>query len=101
MDTYFGAFTIDNAELRPVYDPALRTFCVQLWRDGEIAGSYGLTESFPDAQELVETIDPFLAKNGVRPLELAEMARLYGGLLAAQDGPDFQLFLMRPISQIR
>ncbi|UQI49790.1 hypothetical protein M1P56_35910 (plasmid) [Streptomyces sp. HU2014] len=101
MDTCFGAFTIDNAELRPVYDPALRTFCVQLWNNGEPAGSYGLVESFPDAEELVETIDGFLAKHDVRPLDLPEMARLYGALLAAKGGPDFQLFLTRPISRIR
>ncbi|MEV4438106.1 hypothetical protein AB0K09_03660 [Streptomyces sp. NPDC049577] len=97
MDTTFGPFTVDGTtELRPVFDPVLRTFSVQLWSDGEPAGIHGLVEPFFFADEAVEEINDYLLQHGVRALTFAESVRLYGALLAAKDpdGPDFQLFLM-------
>lgn len=97
MDFTFGPVTLDDAhvELRPVYDPVLRTFSVQLWKDGEPAGIHGLIEAFPYPDEATEAIDAFLTAHDVRELTGEETVQLYGGLLAAKGGPDYQLFVMQ------
>ncbi|MFJ8133365.1 hypothetical protein [Streptomyces hydrogenans] len=95
--TQYGPLTIDAAELRPIFDPQLRTFSVQLWKNGEPTAIHGLTTPYRYADEAVEEIVPFLAEHSIRPLTTPEMYRLYGALLRAKnpDGPDFQLFLMQ------
>ncbi|MFF2779449.1 hypothetical protein ACFVU3_31700 [Streptomyces sp. NPDC058052] len=95
--TQFGPLNIDGAELRPIFDPRLRTFSVQLWKSGEPTDIHGLTTPYQYADEAVEEIFPFLAKHSLRPLTTPEMYRLYGALLRAKnpEGPDFQLFLMQ------
>ncbi|MEU8623115.1 hypothetical protein [Streptomyces sp. NPDC048623] len=96
-DTYYGPFEVDGVKLRPVFDPVLRTFAVQLWKDGEPAGIHGLTKPYQYADEAVEEINDYLAKEGIRRLTLPEMVRLYGALLRDKNpnGADFQIFLMQ------
>lgn len=84
-----------RAELRPVYDPRLRTFPVQLWTDGEPAGIHGLAEEFRFADEALEAIDGFLADRGVRRLTQEEAVLLYAGLVHAKGGADWQLLQMQ------
>ena len=82
-------------QLRPVFDPRLRTFSVQLWRDGEPGGIHGLVEHFRYADQVVETIGGFLAESGVRELADQEAALLYAGLVQAKGGPDWEIFLLQ------
>lgn len=81
-----------EAELRPVFDPALRVFSVQLWVDGEPRGIHGLTSDFRYADEPLEEIDAFLAERGVRALTGEEAVLLYAGLIHAKGGPDWTTF---------
>lgn len=83
------------AELRPVYDPRLRTFSVQLWVSGEPSGIHGLVEHFQYADEPLEAIDAFLAEHGVRALTGDEAVLLYAGLVHAKGGPGWQIFQMQ------
>ncbi|MFJ2589659.1 hypothetical protein [Streptomyces sp. NPDC087538] len=81
--------------LRPVFDPRLHTFSVQLWEDGEPGGIHGLVEYFRYADELLEAIDAFLAEHGVRALTGDEAVLLYAGLVQAKGGPDWVIFQMQ------
>ncbi|QKZ23846.1 hypothetical protein [Streptomyces chartreusis] len=74
----FGrAMPIDDAvKLVPVYDPALRTFSVQLWKSGAPAGIHGLIEDFTDANKAVESINAFLQTAQVRELTNQELSDL-------------------------
>ncbi|POX58808.1 hypothetical protein C3492_35305 [Streptomyces sp. Ru62] len=84
-----------NAVLRPVFDPVLRTFAVQLWEgDGEPKGIHGLVEVFQYADEPLEAIDAFLAEHGVRALTGDEAVLLYAGLVQAKGGPDWLILQM-------
>ncbi|MDG5807886.1 hypothetical protein P9869_35620 [Streptomyces ossamyceticus] len=96
IDTLGSPLKLDdvNAELQPVYDPVLRTFSVQLWKDGEPAGIHGLIENFRYADEPLEAIDAFLAKQDIRAVTGEEAAWLYAGLVHAKGGPDWQILLM-------
>ncbi|MFE7212502.1 hypothetical protein ACFU93_21410 [Streptomyces sp. NPDC057611] len=80
--------------LRPVFDPRLRTFSVQLWEGGEPGGIHGMVEHFRYADEPVDSIDAFLAAHGVRATTDQEAALLYAGLVQAKGGPDWALLLM-------
>ena len=82
------------AELRPVFDPALRTFSVQLWKDDEPSGIHGLTDNFRYAEQPLEAIDAFLAERGVRALTSDEAVLLFAGLVHAKGGPDWQALVM-------
>ncbi|CUW33432.1 MULTISPECIES: hypothetical protein [Streptomyces] len=84
-----------TVELRPVYDPALRIFSVQLWKDDSPSGIHGLTDQFRYADEPLEAIDAFLAENDVRALTGDEAVLLYAGLVRAKGGPDWQIFQMK------
>ncbi|MET8680968.1 hypothetical protein ABZW18_26155 [Streptomyces sp. NPDC004647] len=84
-----------HAELRPIFDPVLRTFSVQLWKDSEPSGNHGLTDNFRYADEPLEAIDAFLAESGVRALTRAEAVLLYAGLVHAKGGPDWAIFQMQ------
>ncbi|MGY5099500.1 hypothetical protein [Streptomyces sp. 900105245] len=96
LDTLGAPVRLDDAtaELRPVYDPRLRTFSVQLWKDNEPHGIHGLTETFRYADEPLMTIDAFLAERGVRALTGEEAAWLYAALVHAKGGPDWELLVM-------
>lgn len=96
IDTLGAPVQLDdaNAELRPVYDPRLRTFSVQLWTGGEPSGIHGLCDNFRYADEPLEAIDAFLAERGVRALTGEEAAWLYAGLVHAKGGPDWQMLVM-------
>ncbi|MGW1362964.1 hypothetical protein ACWCQP_36850 [Streptomyces chartreusis] len=74
----FGrAMHLDNAAmLVPVYDPALHTFSVQLWKSGVPAGIHGLIEDFTDANRAVESINAFLQAAKVRELTSQELSDL-------------------------
>ncbi|UZI33964.1 hypothetical protein [Streptomyces sp. VB1] len=80
--------------LRPVFDPRLRAFSVQLWENGEPGGIHGLGEHFQYADEPVDSIDAFLAERNVRATTREEAALLYAGLVQAKGGPDWGLLLM-------
>lgn len=80
--------------LRPVFDPRLRTFSIQLWEGGQPGGIHGLVEHFRYADQPVDSIDAFLAENGVRAVTDEEAALLYAGLVQAKGGPDWALLLM-------
>ncbi|MCU4750266.1 hypothetical protein [Streptomyces sp. G-5] len=92
----FGPIDLgDGAVLKPIFDPRLRTFSVQLWSDGQPDGIHGLVEDFRHADQAVEAIGPFLEEHGVRQLTEKELAFLYAGLIQAKGGPDFELLLMQ------
>ncbi|GGO98350.1 hypothetical protein [Wenjunlia tyrosinilytica] len=83
-----------DIELRPVFDPRLRTFSIQLWENGEPGGIHGLTDNFRGADEPLEAIGAFLADNGVRAVTDEEAALLYAGLVQAKGGPDWEILLL-------
>uniref|UniRef100_UPI003F492CEB hypothetical protein n=1 Tax=Streptomyces chartreusis TaxID=1969 RepID=UPI003F492CEB len=69
--------SIDNAaRLVPVFDPALRTFSVQLWKSGVPASIHGLIEDFTDANTAGESINAFLQSAKVRELTSQELSEL-------------------------
>ncbi|GAA1600907.1 hypothetical protein [Streptomyces globosus] len=80
-----------DAVLHPIYDPALRTFSVQLSVDDEPRGIHGLADSFRSADEPLEAIDAFLAERDVRPITEDEAELLYAGLAQAEGGADWYL----------
>ncbi|CAM5443583.1 hypothetical protein SALBM311S_11630 [Streptomyces alboniger] len=83
-----------NAELRPVFDPVLRTFSVQLWKGGEPSGIHGLTDAFRYPDEPLELIDAFLAEQGVRAVTGDEAVVVYAGPRLRQGWPDWALLQM-------
>ncbi|MFF3256481.1 hypothetical protein ACFYWP_37120 [Actinacidiphila glaucinigra] len=93
-ESSFGPVEIDGTELRPVFDPRMRTFSIQLWKDGQRAGNHGLADNFVTVDEPLEEIDAFLADAGIRAVTEDERFTLYGGLLRAKGGVDFHLFLL-------
>ncbi|MGW3200015.1 hypothetical protein ACWDBD_36720 [Streptomyces sp. NPDC001118] len=97
MSFTFGPVTLADAgvELRPVFDPAQRLFNVQVWRGNEPVAIHGLTEEFEYADDAAESIGEFLAEHGIRDLTGEELITLYGGLLKAEGGVDYQLFAMQ------
>ncbi|WP_327332907.1 hypothetical protein [Streptomyces anulatus] len=87
-----GRLALDgtDAHLRPVFDPVLRTFSVQLWAGDGIRGVHGMSEGFNFADEPLEAMDAFLAERGVRALTAEEAVMLYAGLVRAEGGLDWQ-----------
>ncbi|WP_432159288.1 hypothetical protein [Streptomyces sp. bgisy153] len=83
-----------DAELRPIFDPVLRTFSVQLWKGGEPSGIHGLTDAFRYPDEPLESIDAFLAEQDVRAVTGDEAVVVYAGLVYAKGGPDWVLLQM-------
>ncbi|MDH6545888.1 hypothetical protein [Streptomyces sp. SPB4] len=75
---------VDGADvtLRPVYDPVLCFFSVQIHQGGVIF-PLGLDGSFIYADEPLEAVDAALAEVGVRELTGEEAVLLYAGLLYA------------------
>ncbi|MFE9437062.1 hypothetical protein [Streptomyces sp. NPDC006640] len=84
----------EGAELRPVFDPRLRYFTVQLWKGGEPAGIHGRHGSFRYPDEPLMAVDTYLAEKGIRALTDEEKAWLYAGLVCAKGGPDWQMLLL-------
>ncbi|MFC1435324.1 hypothetical protein ACEZDB_32260 [Streptacidiphilus sp. N1-3] len=72
--------------LRPVYDPRLCCFSIQLWTDGEPGGIHGLVEHFAHPDELLETTNAFLESEGVRCVTDEEYSALRRSVYEAQDG---------------
>jgi hypothetical protein len=87
------------AELRPVFDPRLRTYSVQLWENGQPAGIHGLAEDFRFAGGPLESIDAFLSDHDVRPITAEESALLYAGLVRAEGGTAWQALRMTITAQ--
>ncbi|MFJ6889917.1 hypothetical protein ACIQRC_34430 [Streptomyces californicus] len=85
--------------LRPVFDPSLRIFSVQLWENDEIRAVHGWTDNFRDADEPLEAIDAFLAERGVRAVTDEEAVLLYAGLVQAEGGVDWQIMQMQIAAQ--
>ncbi|MFI9214313.1 hypothetical protein ACIGW7_40060 [Streptomyces sp. NPDC053253] len=77
-----------DVTLRPVFDPALHSYSVQI-RRGEALFPIGLDGAFKAADEVMEAIDPELAKLGVRELTGEEAVLLYAGLVHAKGGADW------------
>ncbi|MGW6457478.1 hypothetical protein ACWF94_16430 [Streptomyces sp. NPDC055078] len=78
----------DTVRLVPVFDPVLRNFAVQLWKDGDPAGIHGLIETYTHPADLLATVNRFLTEAGVRPLTRTERATLRRELITAKDGPE-------------
>ncbi|MEU8530092.1 hypothetical protein AB0C77_31615 [Streptomyces sp. NPDC048629] len=94
MDT---TITLDGADcrLRPTFDSVLRTYSVQLWKGEEPFGIHGLLGDFKFPENVLEGLDDFLGKAGVRELTADEHFQVYAGLVRAKGGPDWALFLVK------
>lgn len=84
-----------NAELRPVFDPVLLTYSVQLWKGGQPAGIHGLIDDFRYPDQALGTVNDFLAESDVRKATEDELFQLYAGLVQAKGGRDWALFQMQ------
>ena len=78
----------DTTQLKAVFDPALRYFSVQLWKDGEPAGLLGMVGQFTHPDDVLDAVDEFLTEKGESPLTEQQMARFGGMLITAKGGPD-------------
>ena len=83
----------ENAELRPLFDPARRTYSVQLWKRGELSATHGTTDNFRYPDEPLKAIDAFLREHGItRPITDDEAFRVRAGLTYAKGGRDWDVF---------
>ncbi|MEU6946599.1 hypothetical protein ABZ957_15425 [Streptomyces sp. NPDC046316] len=80
-----------DVTLRPVFDPALHSYSVQIHR-GEAIFPLGLDGAFTAADEVLGAIDAELAEIGVRELTGEEAVLLYAGLVHAKGGADWVNF---------
>ncbi|MBY8887234.1 hypothetical protein K7472_20625 [Streptomyces sp. PTM05] len=78
----------ESTHILPVFDPVLRTFSVQLWKGSQPAGIHGLVENFSHPDDVLDTIDEFLERSGVRALTEDEIGKLGGELIRSKGGPD-------------
>ncbi|MFF9070519.1 hypothetical protein ACF09E_34755 [Streptomyces sp. NPDC014891] len=97
MPTTFGPLLLDDeagTQLRPAFDAVLRTFTVELWRDGRVAAVHGDNgEFFETARATTDALADFLTAHDVRPLTETESYELYGGLLRVKGGTGFELLI--------
>ena len=70
----------EKTELRPVYDPRLYCFSIQLWTDGKPGGIHGLVEHFAHPDNCLETLNAFLESEGVRRVNDGEYSALHRSL---------------------
>lgn len=75
----------DTTQLKAVFDPALRCFSAQLWKDGEPAGLLGLVGEFTHPDDVLEAVDEFLIEKGESPLTEKQMG-CFGGMLLWRRG---------------
>ncbi|MFE9883345.1 hypothetical protein [Streptomyces sp. NPDC005784] len=78
----------DTTELKAVFDPALRCFSAQLWKDGDPAGLLGLVGQFTHPDDVLDAVDDFLTEQGENPLTEQQLGRFGGMLIMAKGGPD-------------
>ncbi|MFF3265301.1 hypothetical protein ACFYWO_39835 [Streptomyces sp. NPDC002932] len=101
MTVTFGPLLLDdeaNLQLKPTFEPALRLYYVELWKDGAVLDVHGSGEWLETAAYAVDTVDAFLAEHDVRPLTAMERADLHGGLLQAKGGAGYEV-LTRQIAR--
>ncbi|MEU6379618.1 hypothetical protein [Streptomyces sp. NPDC046909] len=78
----------ETTELKAVFDPALRCFSAQLWKDGDPAGLLGLVGEFTHPDDVLDAVDEFLTERGESPLTESQMGQFGGMLIMAKGGPD-------------
>ncbi|WP_037620194.1 hypothetical protein [Streptomyces aureus] len=81
----------DTTQLKAVFDPALRCFSAQLWKDGEPAGLLGLVGQFTHPDDVLDAVDEFLTEQGESPLTEQQMGLFGGMLIMAKGGPDAEM----------
>ncbi|MEU1259365.1 hypothetical protein ABZ445_39405 [Streptomyces chartreusis] len=84
----------DTTQLKAVFDPALRCFSAQLWKDGEPAGLLGLVGEFTHPDDVLDAVDEFLTEKGESPLTEQQMGRFGGMLITAKGGSDAAMLQM-------
>ncbi|MFF0133286.1 hypothetical protein ACFYTG_47760 [Streptomyces mirabilis] len=84
----------DTTQLKAVFDPALRCFSAQLWKDGDPAGLLGLVGEFTHPDDVLDAVDEFLTEYGESPLTEEQMGRFGGMLIMAKGGPDAAMLQM-------
>ncbi|MFE3601390.1 hypothetical protein [Streptomyces sp. NPDC059142] len=91
-----GPITLaSNVQLTPVYERFFKRFAVLLSVNGQVVGIHGLMggEGYSTAEEAVTDIQTFLSEHGVPAISGDQEAQLYVGLLAAENGSAFRLFI--------
>lgn len=88
MDLHAPLQLDDTTQLKAVFDPVLRCFSAQLWRDGEPAGLLGMVGEFTHPDDILDAVDAFLTENGESPLTQQQEGRFGGMLIMAKGGPD-------------
>jgi len=78
----------ETTELKAVFDPVLRCFSAQLWKNGSPAGRLGMVGEFTHPDDVLDAVDGFLAEHGESALTESEMGRFGGTLIMAKGGPD-------------
>ncbi|WP_052434172.1 hypothetical protein [Streptacidiphilus melanogenes] len=81
----------DQTQLRPVFDPRLYCYSIQLWVDGQPGGIHGLVEQFPHPDDVMDTLNAFLEENQIRHITSEEYSALCRSLIEAKDGPEWAL----------
>ncbi|WP_416974623.1 hypothetical protein [Streptomyces sp. 4F14] len=94
MDDELSLKLDEKTHIRPVFDPVLRSFTVQLWTDGEPAGTLGADSIFLHPDDILDEIDGFLETHGRSPLTENQGAEFCGMLIMAKGGPDAMLLQM-------
>jgi hypothetical protein len=84
----------ETTQLHPVFDPRLYCFSIQLWVDGEPGGIHGLVEQFPHPDDVMATLNEFLAQYDIRPIEEEEYSALCRSLIEAKGGPEWDMVRM-------
>ncbi|MET7783863.1 hypothetical protein ABZU94_32270 [Streptomyces mirabilis] len=84
----------DTTQLKAVFDPALRCFSAQLWKDGDPAGLLGLVGEFTHPDDVLDAVDEFLTEHGESPLTEEQVGRFGGMLIMAKGGPDAAMLRM-------
>ena len=85
----------DRTTLVAAYDNILNEFTAALWIDGKPAAMHGIFTPFKHPDDLIDSIDEFLADNGVEPLTEEQTRDLGAALLTAKGSlGDFALLQM-------
>jgi len=84
----------DRTTLVAAYDNILNEFTAALWVDGKPAAMHGIFTPFKHPDDLTDSIDEFLADNGVEPLTEEQTRDLEALLTAKGSLGDFALLQM-------